>query len=183
MTTALRELRYVLRQLRQAPIFTAAAVFTIALGIGGTTAIFTLIHAVMLRSLPVSDPARLYRIGDGNDCCVEGGPQDRWGMYSFPLFETLKASAPEFEEMAAFQAGGGRLSVRRGGTSDAAKPLRAEFVTGNYFSTLGVGAFGGRVFMASDDTPAAAPVCVLSHRVWQEEYGADPSVVGATFIV
>ncbi len=183
MTTALRELRYVLRQLRQAPIFTAAAVFTIALGIGGTTAIFTLIHAVMLRSLPVSDPARLYRIGDGNDCCVEGGPQDRWGMYSFPLFETLKAAAPEFEAMAAFQAGGGRLSVRRGGTSDAAKPLRAEFVTGNYFSTLGVGAFGGRVFTASDDTPAAAPVCVLSHRVWQEEYGADPSVVGATFIV
>jgi hypothetical protein len=122
MTTALRELRYVLRQLRQAPIFTAAAVFTIALGIGGTTAIFTLIHAVMLRSLPVSDPARLYRIGDGNDCCVEGGPQDRWGMYSFPLFETLKASAPEFEEMAAFQAGGGRLSVRRG--APATRPSR-----------------------------------------------------------
>jgi len=178
----LSELRYVLRQLRQSPVFTASAVLTIGLGIGGTTAIFTLIHAVMLRSLPVSDPALLYRIGDGNDCCVEGGPQERWGMYSYPLFERLKAEAPEFEEMAAFQAGGGRLSVRRGGTSDAAKPLRVEFVTGNYFSTLGVRAFAGRAFSAADDTAAAAPVGVLSHRVWQEEYGADPSVVGATFL-
>jgi predicted permease len=183
MAHALRELRYVLRQLRQAPVFTAAAVLTIGLGIGGTTAIFTLIHAVMLRALPVSDPARLYRIGDGNDCCVEGGPQDRWGMFSYPLYERLKAAAPEFEAMAAFQAGGGRLSVRRGGTSDAAKPLRVEFVTGSYFSTLGVRAFGGRVFTAADDTPAAPPVGVLSHRVWQEEYGSDPSVVGGTFIV
>src|SRR5262245_11016323 len=89
MTHALRELRYVLRQLRQAPVFTAAAVLTIGLGIGGTTAIFTLIHAVMLRSLPVHDPALLYRIGDGNDCCVEGGPQDRWGMISYQLFKRL----------------------------------------------------------------------------------------------
>ena len=107
MRHVLSELRYVLRQLRQSPVFTASALLTIGLGIGGTTAIFTLIHAVMLRSLPVSDPALLYRIGDGNDCCVEGGPQDRWGMYSYPLFERLKAEAPEFEEMAAFQAGGG----------------------------------------------------------------------------
>src|ERR1700744_2480676 len=107
-------LRYTLRQFRQAPVFTAAAVLTLALGIGGTTAIFTLIQAVMLRSLPVSDPARLYRIGDGDDCCVEGGPQNRWGMYSFPLYERLKAATPEFEEVAAFQASSGsRLSVRR----------------------------------------------------------------------
>src|SRR6187401_3409437 len=108
MTNLPGALRYALRQFRQSPVFTAAAVLTLALGIGGTTAIFTLIHAVMLRSLPVSDPARLYRIGDGDDCCVEGGPQNRWGIFSFPLFETLKAAAPEFEAMAAFQAGGGR---------------------------------------------------------------------------
>ncbi len=105
------------------PIFTAAATMTLALGIGGTTAIFTMIHAVMLRSLPVSDPALLYRIGDGDDCCVEGGPQDRWGMFSFPLYERLKAETPEFEEVAAFQAGGARLSVRREGSALAAKPL------------------------------------------------------------
>ena len=128
-------LRYALRQFRLSPVFTAAAVLTLALGIGGTTAIFTLIHAVMLRSLPVSDPGALYRVGDGDDCCVQGGPQDIWGMYSFPLYERLKAETPEFEEVTAFQAGRARLSVRRQGVESAARPLRSEYVTGSYFST------------------------------------------------
>src|SRR5690349_9950597 len=128
MENLLGTFRYALRQFRQSPVFTAAAILTLALGIGGTTAIFTLIHAVMLRSLPVGDPSRLYRIGDGDNCCVQGGPQDRWGMYSYPLFERLKAEAPEFEELAAFQAGGARLSVRRQGIDTAARPLRSEYV-------------------------------------------------------
>ena len=176
-------LRYAVRQFRMSPVFTAAAVLTLALGIGGTTAIFTLIHAVMLRSLPVSDPGRLYRVGEGDDCCVEGGPQDRWGMFSFPLYERLKAETPEFEEVAAFQAGRGRMSVRRQGVESVARPLRSEFVTGTFFSTLGVPAFGGRVFTPDDDKPAASPVAVLSHRVWQTTYGSDPSIVGSTFVV
>ena len=175
--------RYAMRQFRLSPVFTAAAVLTLALGIGGTTAIFALIHAVMLRSLPVSDPGRLYRVGEGDECCVEGGPQDRWGMFSFPLYERLKAETPEFEEVAAFQAGRGRMSVRRQGFESAARPLRSEYVTGNYFSTLGVRAFGGRVFAPDDDKPAASPVAVLSHRVWQTTYASDPSVVGSTFVV
>src|SRR6478736_1461692 len=135
MVNLLGNLRYVMRQFRLSPVFTAAAMLTLALGIGGTTAIFTLIHAVMLRSLPVADPSLLYRIGDGNNCCVQGGPQDRWGMYSYPLFELLKTQAPEFEQIAAFQGGSGRLSVRREG-EPSARPLRSEYVTGNYFSTL-----------------------------------------------
>lgn len=174
--------RYALRQFRLSPIFTAAAVLTLALGIGGTTAIFTLIHAVMLRSLPVSDPGRLYRVGEGDECCVEGGPQDIWGMFSFPLYERLKAETPEFEEVTAFQAGRWRLSVRRQGVESIARPLRSEYVTGTYFSTLGVRAFGGRVFTPDDDKPASPPVAVLSHRVWQTAYASDPSVVGSTFI-
>jgi predicted permease len=182
MQRLLSNLRYAVRQFRRSPVFTAAAVLTLALGVGGTTAIFTLIHAVMLRSLPVSDPARLYRVGEGDDCCVEGGPQDRWGMYSFPLYERLKAETPEFEEVAAFQAGGALQSVRRERGS-VAQPLRSEYVTGNYFSMLGVGAFGGRVFTPDDDRPAAPPVAVLSHRVWQTRYGGDPSVVGSAFFV
>src|SRR5277367_2173124 len=113
MQNILGTLRYTLRQFRLSPVFTTAAILTLALGIGGTTAIFTLIHAVMLRSLPVSDPALLYRVGDGDDCCVEGGPQERWGMFSFPLYERMKAATPEFEELAAFQAGRGGVSVRR----------------------------------------------------------------------
>jgi len=175
-------LRYAVRQFRRSPIFTAAAVLTLALGIGGTTAIFTLVHAVMLRSLPVSDPGRLYRIGEGDDCCVEGGPQDRWGFYSFPLYERLKAETPEFEEVAAFQAGGWLQSVRRQGEA-AARPVRSEYVTGNYFSMLRVKAFGGRLLSPDDDRPGAPPVAVLSYRIWQANYGGDPSVVGSAFIV
>src|SRR6266581_4187170 len=175
--------RYALRQFRLSPVFTAAAVLTLALGIGGTTAIFTLIHAVMLRSLPVSDPGRLYRVGEGDECCVEGGPQDRWGMFSFPLYERLKAETPEFEEVTAFQAGRWRMGVRRQGVESVAHSLRSEYVTGTYFSTLGVRAFGGRLFTPDDDKPAAPPVAVLSHRVWQTAYASDPSVVGSTFVV
>jgi len=177
------EIRYALRQFLVARVFTITAVLTLALGIGGTTAIFTLINAVMLRSLPVSDPARLYRIGDGPNCCVQGGPQDRWGMFSLPLFERLKAELPEFEEVTAFQAGGGRLSVRRQNVESAARPLRTQYVAGNYFSTLGVGAFGGRVFTPADDQPSATPVVVLSHHTWQGTYNSDSSLLGATLTI
>src|SRR2546428_3344802 len=114
---------------------------------------------------------------------MEGGPQDRWGMFTFPLYERLKAETPEFEEVTAFQAGRWRLSVRRQGVESAARPLRSEYVTGTYFSTLGVPAFGGRVFTPDDDKPAASPVAVLSHRVWQTTYASDPSIVGSTFVV
>ena len=182
MQELLSNLRYAVRQFRRSPVFTAAAVITLALGIGGTTAIFTLVHAVMLRSLPVSDPGRLYRIGEGDDCCVEGGPQDRWGFYSFALYERLKAETPEFEELAAFQAGGWLQSVRRQGEA-APRPVRSEYVTGNYFSMLGVRAFGGRLFSPDDDRAGAPPAAVLSYRAWQANYGGDPSVVGSTFTV
>lgn len=183
MQKLLGNLRYVVRQFRQSPVFTVAAMLTLALGIGGTTAIFTLIHAVMLRSLPVANPSALYRVGDGDNCCMEGGPQDRWDMVSFPLFQRLKAETPEFEQVAGVQAGMGRLSVRRERVETASRPLRSQYVTGNYFSTLGVGAFGGRVLTEDDDKPASAPVIVLSHHTWQSTYGADPSVVGSTFML
>ena len=175
--------RYALRQFRLAPVFSAAAILTLALGIGGTTAIFTLIHAVMLRSLPVTDPARLYRVGEGDDCCVESGPQDDWGFYSYPLYLRLKENTPEFEEVAAFQAGRGRLSVRWQGVESSSRPLRSEYVTGTYFSLLGVGPFAGRVFTMDDDQPSSAPVAVISHRIWQTTYGSSASVIGSTFVV
>jgi predicted permease len=104
-------------------------------------------------------------------------------MFSFALYERLKTQTPEFEEVAAFQAGRWRLSVRRQGVESAARPLRSEYVSGSYFSTLGVRAFGGRMLTPEDDTPASAPVAVLSHRVWETTYAADPSVVGSTFVV
>jgi predicted permease len=104
-------------------------------------------------------------------------------MFSYSLYERLKTETPEFEDVAAFQAGRWRMSVRRQGIESASRSLRSEYVSGSYFSTLGVGAFGGRVFTPEDDTPAAPPVIVLSHRVWQTTYGADPSMVGSTLVV
>src|SRR5260370_16052295 len=98
MRDLIGNIRYALRQFRSSPVFTVAAVLTLALGIGGTTAIFTLIGAVMLRSLPVTDPGRLYRVGEGDDCCVEGGPHERWRMLSFALYQRLKSESPELEE-------------------------------------------------------------------------------------
>jgi hypothetical protein len=110
-------IRHAARQFSVSRGFTAAAVLTLALGIGGTTAIFTLMDAVMFRSLPVSDPARLYRIGDGDDTIAQGR-HGRWGFFSFPLYERLKAGTPEFEDITAFGLGN-QLSVRRQGTADA----------------------------------------------------------------
>ena len=183
MATLIGDVRHALRQFWSARIFTVTAVLTLAIGIGGTTAIFTLVHAVMLRSLPVSDPSRLYRIGDGDNCCVQGGTQDRWGMFSYPLFERLKADLPEFEELTAFQAGQGRVSARRPGIEEAARALRSSYIGGNYFATLGVPAFGGRVITPEDDTAAAPPVVVMSHHAWTGTYGADPKIIGATLVL
>jgi predicted permease len=183
MQTLRQDIAYALRQMRLSPVFTFTAMLTLALGIGATTAIFSLIHTVMLKSLPGVDASRLYRIGDGTDCCVEGGPQDNWGMFSYSLYQRMKTAAPEFEQMAAFQAMPAQFSVRRGESDHQAKPLRGEFVTGNYFSTFGVGSFAGRTITPSDDQRSAAPVAMLSYRAWQQQYGSDPSVIGSTFVI
>jgi len=178
-----QDIGYALRQMRQSPVFTLTAMLTLALGIGATTAIFSLIHTVMLKSLPVVDPASLYRIGEGRHCCVEGSLQDDWGMFSYTFYQRLKESTPEFSELAAFQAGRWDFTARRGESDREAKPLRGEFVSGNYFSTLGVGAFIGRTIVPSDDQPSAAPVAVLSYRIWQQRHGSDPGIVGSSFIL
>ena len=183
METLRQDVAYALRQMRQSPVFTLTAMLTLALGIGATTAIFSLIHTVMLKSLPVVDPSSLYRIGEGRDCCVEGSPQDEWGMFSYPFYLRLQQATPEFAELAAFQAGGSEFSVRRGANERVSKPLRGEFVTGNYFSTFGLGPFAGRTITPADDRLAATPVAMLSYRAWQQQYGADPKMVGSTLIV
>ena len=103
MQTFIQDLRYALRQMRLAPAFTLTAILTLAIGIGATTAIFTLVHAIMLKSLPVTDPAQLYRIGDSQECCIEGWEEDDWSLFSYQLYQRLAAAAPEFEETAAFR--------------------------------------------------------------------------------
>ncbi len=175
------DLRYALRQFLHAPGFTATAVLTLALGIGATTAIFTLVHAVLLKSLPVARPEELYRVGDEENCCVQGGLQDNWSLFSYDKYVTFRDGTPGFSELAAFQAGRGRAGVRRAGREDPAESLRTQHVSGNYFSMFGVGAYLGRVLIAEDDRRGAEPVAVMSYQTWQRKYGLDPSVVGSTF--
>ncbi len=182
MRTLLQDLAYGFRQLRKAPGFTAVAILTLALGIGANTAIFTLVHAIMLQPLPVKDPWSLYRVGSPNvDCCVTGGLQDIWDAYSYPLYKHILEGTPEFQSLAAFQAGSTRLAVRRAGENGSARPLRSEYVSGNYFPLFGLKAAAGRLIVPSDDQPNAAPVAVMSHRTWQNYFASDPSIVGATF--
>jgi predicted permease len=183
MGTLRQDLIYALRQMRQSPVFTLTALLTLALGIGATTAIFSLVHTVMLKSLPVADPASLYRIGSGRNCCVEGGPQDNWGMFPYVLYQRFIAATPEFEQVAAFQAGHSQFSVRRGNSKEPPRPLVSEFVSGNYFSTLGVQAFAGRTLLPADDQPTAPPAVVISHRAWQQVYGEDPKLVGSVLVL
>jgi predicted permease len=183
MRTLRRDILYALRQMRLSPIFTLTAMLTLALGIGATTAIFSLIHSVMLKSLPVADPASLYRVGDSNTCCVQGGPQDNWGLFPYQLYLRFIAAAPEFEQLAAFQGGSSEFSARQSETNQPARPLRGEYVSGNYFSTFGIQAYAGRTITPADDQPSSAPAAMLSNRVWQQEYASNPKVVGSTFML
>src|SRR5579859_7178764 len=147
-----QDLRYAIRRLRSSPGFTLVVVITLALGIGANTAIFTLVQGILLRSLPVADPSRLYRVGDRTTCCYYSGFENESGdfdLFSYDLYRQFKQAAPEFEELAAVEAGGSGYSVRAG--SEPPRPLRTEFVSGNYFSTLGINAYSGRVFTESDE--------------------------------
>jgi putative ABC transport system permease protein len=179
-----RDLRHTLRQLRQSPAFTTTAVVTLALGIGATTAIFTLVQQVMLRSLPVTRPEQLWRIGDTDECCYSARyTQGDWQFFSWEAYKLFRANTPAFEDLAAFQVGEGNaeLGVRRAGSSSPAETRNGEYVSGNFFRTFGVSAWRGRMFTDSDDQEGAPSVAVMSFRIWQEKYGSDPSAVGATY--
>jgi len=177
-------LKFALRQFAKSPGFAITVVLTISLGIGANTAIFTLVHAIMLRSLPVANPATLYRIGDLDDCCVNGGfinDNGDFDLFSYDLYREFQNNTPEFEQLAAFQSGQNMMSVRVG--NNMAKSERTEYVSGNYFSTFGINAYAGRMLQPSDDVPGAAPVGVLSYAAWQSVHASDPNVVGSTFYI
>ena len=188
IATLIQDIRYALRQLRKTPGFTATAMLTLALGIGANAAIFTLVNAVLLRNLPVTDPRTLVRIGDQRQCCVGAGAQGDNGDYSyFPTatYELLKKNAAEFEELAAIQAGFEYrpVTVRRDGDHSGARSVMGEFVSGNYFRTFGLMPRAGRLFQDSDDVAGAPIIAVMSYSTWQRDYAGDPSVVGSTFYV
>ena len=181
----LADLRDALRQLRKAPGFTATVVITLALGIGATTAIFTLVHQVMLKSLPVTKPEELWRIGDRIRCCnwggyVQGSDGD-FSLFSWEAYKNFREHTPEFADLAALQAGNAPLGVRRGGSQAPADTRNGQYVSGNFFRTLGVQPWMGRLMTDADDQQGAPLVAVMSYRVWESKYGADPSVVGSNF--
>src|SRR2546423_8933693 len=141
----LEHVRYALRQFRKAPGFTGTAILTLALGIGATTSIFTLVHAVLLKSLPVAKPGELVRVGNEENCCINGGLQDNWTLFSFEQYKQFKEHTPGFKELAAMQAGNSLMGVRWGGRNKPSESFRGEFVSGNYFSTFGIPAYAVRL--------------------------------------
>jgi predicted permease len=178
------DLKLAFRQFRKSPGFAATVILTISLAIGANVAIFTLVHAVLLRSLPVASPVSLYRVGDLDDCCVNGGFMNENGdfdLFSYDLYRHFQDTTPEFEQLAAFQAGHSSMNVRS--SAGAAQGEQTEYVSGNYFSTFGLQAYAGRLLQASDDGPASAPVAVMSYQAWQAAHGGDPSMIGSTLYI
>jgi predicted permease len=181
--TLFQDTRQALRRLRMAPAFTVATILTLALGIGATTSIFTLVHAVLLKSLPVASPGELYRVGQETRCCYFSGySQDKeFSLVSYDLYEYLKDHTKGFSELAAFPSVQHLFGVRRSGGSESAQSYPGEFVSGNAFTMFGIRAYVGRMLTGDDDRPGAPPVAVMSYRLWERGYGSDRAVVGSVF--
>ena len=156
----MNDLRYALRSLLRSPGFTSVAVLTLALGIGATTAIFSVFDAVMLKALPVKNPDELYIVGAGH----------------YPLFQTLQNDDAVFSDVLA-SAGIEQLDVAI--DNAGREKARVSMVSASYFSTLGVPAAMGRTFEAGDrQAPGSPAIAVVSHGYWQRRLAADPHVVG-----
>jgi macrolide transport system ATP-binding/permease protein len=187
MRVLLQDLGFAFRQLRKAPGFAATVLLTLALGIGANSAIFTLVNAILLHNLPVTDPKTLFRIGDTDNCCVNGGWSDDgdYSLFATDTYQMFKKNLPEFEELAAMESGYAwrPITVRRAGPQTVAKSVMGTFVSANYFRVFGLSPAAGRFFVDSDDTKGAAITAVMSYDAWQQDYAGDPKVVGSTFYV
>jgi predicted permease len=187
----LRDLSYAFRMLAKDPRFTAVAVLTLALGIGATTAIFSVLNAVMLQSMPVRNPQELVvmrwsahakpqEIGSSSfgDChrTEWNGTLSGGCSFSFPTFKEIRARTDIFSNATAF-AGPAQLDLSGNG---AASIARGELVSGDYFQTFGVSPALGRMIEPADEQPGAEPVVVLNYRYWQSAFGCSPGAVGRT---
>ncbi|MGA2046249.1 MAG: ABC transporter permease [Terracidiphilus sp.] len=187
MRVFIQDISYAFRQLRKAPGFTITVLLTLALGIGANSAIFTLVNAILLHNLPVTDPKTLIRIGDEDSCCVNGGWHDNgdYSLFATDTYYMFKKSLPEFEELAAMESGYAwrPITVRRAGPQTVAKSVMGTFVSGNYFRVFGLSPAAGRLFMDADDQKGAPITAVMSYDTWQQDYAADPTVVGSNFYI
>ena len=187
MENLLKDLRYGFRGLLKRKAFAVIAVLTLSLGIGANTAIFTLVNAVLLKTLPVSNPQELVLFSDmtGEGTSIEDTPRTgTWSRYSYSSYKYLRDHNDSFQEIAATRSGTSRLSVRQTDSqANAAARSAGHLVSGNYFSLLGVRAMRGRVLTPEDDKPNAEPAAVISNRYWETELNSDPAVVGKRFII
>ena len=163
LDSAAADVRYALRAIRVNPMFALVVVLSLGLGIGANTAIFTLIDAVVLRSLPVSHPEELVKLAMG----------PRADEFTNPLYEAIRDRQTAFS--GAFAFGNRRANLATGGV---ARNVDVDYVSGAYFGTLGVPTAAGRLLAPRDDARGCAPVAVLSDAFWRSEYGGDPGVVG-----
>jgi predicted permease len=186
-----RDLAYGVRQIFKNPGFTSIIVLTLALGIGANTAIFTLVNAVTLRSLPVRDPQQLvvlewsarkrpenFSSSGFGDCALSDRNAARVTSCSlpYPLFQKIQAETKVFVDTMAF-AGPSEMNLSGEG---AATIAQGELVSGSYFATLGVSAALGRALLPEDEKPGAAAVAVLDYAYWQRVFGGSPAVIGRT---
>jgi predicted permease len=182
--TSLRTLRsdfkLVVRRMFDSPGFSLVCIATLALGIGGNTAVFTLIDRVILEPLPVERPSELHRIGDTDACCVMGGLHGpTFSIFSHDLYRRLREAAPEFRHLAAFQANTRPITMGRTDGGTPPQTLNGSFVSGNYFQLFELIPAAGRLIQPSDDERAATPAAVISYRAWQEKFGGRSDVIGA----
>ena len=172
----LYDLRYSARTLFRDPGFTAATLLSLALGIGATTAIYSLVDQVILHALPVRDPARLVLVDWEGENVVGGFGS--WNLMSYPICHDLQQQTRVFEGVLCRA----EIDVNLVAGGDA-KPVSAEIVSGSYFSVLGVGPALGRVLGAGDDVPKRSEVVVLSYAFWQSQFGGDSAVVGRKVLI
>jgi putative ABC transport system permease protein len=173
----MRDLRYGLRLLRNSPGFAAVAVLSLALGIGANTAIFSIINAVMLKLLPVSDPARLVTFI--YDTSAKGRAPDPMGYYTNPVWEFIRDRQQVLDDVTAYAPQ--MLDLGSGGEVQRVSGL---FVSGHFFDVFGVRPWVGRLFTATDDRRGGGgpdgPAVVISYGFWRDRYGAATSAIGST---
>lgn len=188
--TTIRDLRYAIRQLSKAPGFAAVVITVLALGIGANTAIFSLLDAVVLRSLPVRNPQQLLvprwtakaepspmDEDDYDSCFASRAPNGKGECtFSYPAFKLIESKNDIFSSVTAF-AGPVQLNAVADGP---AAVINGEIVSGSFFRTLGISAVLGRTFDERDDTSVAGATVVLSYGYWQSAFGGDPDVIGKT---
>ena len=166
------DLRYAIRLLRKTPVFTIAAIGTLALGIGANTTIFSLVQTVLLQPLPYDDPDRLVMVWE--DASAAGFPRNTPAPANF---YDWRAANRSFRDMAATSFAGANLTM-----DGAPEQVLGRGVTANFFDVLGVRPLLGRTFTPADDRTGVNAV-IISHALWQRRYGGDPGIVGRTIVM